>query len=80
MTTMMKTETIQAITPLVLVVTAGFIAVAIVFAPNMSDARANAGFGLAGAALGAAGGLAQARSNESANVRGNSVSIESIQG
>ncbi|HYX18326.1 MAG TPA: hypothetical protein VE944_28965 [Nostoc sp.] len=57
----MKAEHIQAVTPLVLGAIAGFIAVAIVFAPNMSDARAAAGFGLAGTAIGTAGGLAQSK-------------------
>ncbi|HYW17708.1 MAG TPA: hypothetical protein VE956_00090 [Nodularia sp. (in: cyanobacteria)] len=57
----MRSENIQAVTPLVLGAIAGFIAIAIVFAPNMSDARAAAGFGLAGTAIGTAGGLAQSK-------------------
>jgi hypothetical protein len=73
----LKAENIQALTPLMLGAIAGSIALAVVFAPNMSDARAAAGFGLAGTAMGTAGGLAQAKNSDSSNIQGSSVNIQS---
>ena len=76
----MKAENIQAITPLFLSAIAGIIAIAVIFAPNMSDVTRAAGFGFAATALGTAGGLAQSKGSDTASIQGSSVSIESIQG
>jgi hypothetical protein len=76
----LKAENIQAVTPLFLGAIAGIIAIAVVFAPNMSDAKSAAGFGLAGTAIAGASGLAQNKSSDNANIKGESISIDSIQG
>lgn len=76
----MKAETIQSITPLFLGAIAGIIATAVIFAPNMTDVSRAAGFGFANAAIAGASGLAQNRGSDSANIKGERVSIESIQG
>jgi hypothetical protein len=76
----MKSENIQAATPLFLSAIAGVIAIAVIFAPNMSDVSRAAGFGFANAAIAGASGLAQNKSSDSANIKGDRVSIESIQG
>ncbi|MEW6498562.1 MAG: hypothetical protein AB1589_39600 [Cyanobacteriota bacterium] len=75
----MKSETIQSITPLFLGVIAGAIAIAAIFAPDMTDVSRAAAFGFANAAIAGASGLAQNKSSDSATVQGKNVSIESIQ-
>ena len=72
----MKSETIQALTPILLGAIAGTIAIAVIFAPNMSDVSRAAGFGFANAAIAGASGLAQNKNSESANIQGSSVSIQ----
>lgn len=68
-------EVIQAITPLFLGAIAGVIAIAVIFAPNMSDVSRAAGFGFANAAIAGASGLAQNKNSDS-NIQGSSVSIQ----
>ena len=72
----MKAENIQAVTPLFLGAIAGTIAIAVIFAPNMSDVSRAAGFGFANAAIAGASGLAQNKNSDSASIQGSSVSIE----
>ncbi len=62
----MKTDSIQAITPLVLGVTGLIIGMAVIFCPNLSDAKGAGGFGLAGTAIAGASGLAQSKSSRDA--------------
>jgi hypothetical protein len=70
-----KAETIQALTPLFLG------AIAVIFAPGMSDVSRAAGFGFANAAMptaasyAGASGLAQNKNSDS-NIQGSSVSIQ----
>ncbi|MEH1789683.1 MAG: hypothetical protein V7L23_30035 [Nostoc sp.] len=72
----MKSEAIQAITPLFLGGIGLTLGLAVVFSPQISDAKWAAGFGLAGTAIAGASGLAQNRNAESANIQGSSVSIQ----
>ena len=76
----MKPESIQAITPLFLAVIGGIVGIIVMFAPNLSDVVRTAGFGFANTAIAGASGLAQNKNSDSANIKGDRVSIESIQG
>jgi hypothetical protein len=57
-------EIIRAITPMFLATMGMFIGVAVLVSPNISDAKWNAGLGLAGTAIAGAAGLAQGNKNE----------------
>ena len=63
-------EVIRALTPIFLATIGGLISVAVLVAPNVSDAKWAAGMGLAGTAIAGAAGLAQTTKSES------SVSVE----
>lgn len=52
-------EFIRAITPLFIAAIAAVIAITVFFSPDLSEAKATAGLGLAGSALTGAAGLAQ---------------------
>lgn len=75
----MKSEDIQAITPILLGVIGGILGLAVILSPSISDAKWAAGFGLAGTAIAGASGLAQNRNSDSANIHGERVSIQSVQ-
>lgn len=75
----MKTETLQAITPLFLGTIGGILGLAVILSPNISDAKWAAGFGLAGTAIAGASGLAQIKNTDSANIQGDRVQIETVQ-
>ncbi|MFN6560073.1 MAG: hypothetical protein RMY28_009715 [Nostoc sp. ChiSLP01] len=55
----LKPELIQAATPLILGLVGGIIGIFVMVSPRLSDAKAAAGFGLAGTAIAGASGLAQ---------------------
>ncbi|MEH2266914.1 MAG: hypothetical protein V7K68_00535 [Nostoc sp.] len=62
----MKTESIQAITPVVLGIAGLIIGIAVILSPSLSDAKGAGGFGLAGTAIAGASGLAQSKSSRDA--------------
>lgn len=66
----MNPEVIRAFTPIFFGIIGGLVGVAVLVAPNVSDAKWAAGMGLAGTAIAAAAGLAQTTKSES------SVSVE----
>jgi len=76
----MKSEIIQAGTPLVLGGIGLILGLTAMLAPGISEASRSIGINLAGIAIGAASGLSQAKNSDSANIRGDKVSIQSIQG
>lgn len=61
----MNSDSIRALTPIVLAAIGGIIAAVVLIVPSLSDAKWSAGLGLAGTALGAAAGLAQSAKSES---------------
>lgn len=76
----MNSSSIQAATPLVLGGIGLILGLAVIFSPSISDAKCAAGFGIAGAAIAGASGLAKNPNSDSTNIRGGSVSIQSVQG